>query len=86
MKTTLWATLTANGNYAQSSPDNPPKKRWKTSRHKQKQQEISLSDVRRFRKCQTQAESPKRNRKTRKVLSRGSTSLYCLRTLRTFPA
>lgn len=26
MKTTLWATLTANGNYAQSSPDNPPKK------------------------------------------------------------
>ncbi len=26
MKTVLWATLTANGNYAQSSPDNPPKK------------------------------------------------------------
>ncbi|ULL18985.1 dihydrofolate reductase [Paenibacillus sp. H1-7] len=26
MKTILWATLTANGNYAQSSPDNPPKK------------------------------------------------------------
>ncbi|WP_025690948.1 dihydrofolate reductase family protein [Paenibacillus zanthoxyli] len=26
MKTTLWATLTANGNYAQSSPENPPKK------------------------------------------------------------
>ncbi|MBD3917410.1 dihydrofolate reductase family protein [Paenibacillus sp. PR3] len=25
MKTILWATLTANGNYAQSSPDNPPK-------------------------------------------------------------
>lgn len=26
MKTTLWATLTANGNYAQSSSENPPKK------------------------------------------------------------
>lgn len=26
MKTVLWATLTANGNYAQSSPENPPKK------------------------------------------------------------
>ncbi|MDP4096371.1 dihydrofolate reductase [Paenibacillus sp. P96] len=26
MKTILWATLTANGNYAQSSPENPPKK------------------------------------------------------------
>jgi dihydrofolate reductase len=26
MKTILWATLTANGNYAQSGPDNPPKK------------------------------------------------------------
>ncbi|HZG18325.1 MAG TPA: dihydrofolate reductase [Candidatus Bathyarchaeia archaeon] len=26
MKTILWATLCANGNYAQSSPDNPPKK------------------------------------------------------------
>lgn len=26
MKTILWATLSANGNYAQSSPDNPPKK------------------------------------------------------------
>ncbi|TYP75389.1 dihydrofolate reductase family protein [Paenibacillus methanolicus] len=26
MKTILWATMTANGNYAQSSPDNPPKK------------------------------------------------------------
>jgi len=25
MKTTLWATLTANGNYAQSSASNPPK-------------------------------------------------------------
>lgn len=25
MKTILWATLSANGNYAQSSPDNPPK-------------------------------------------------------------
>jgi dihydrofolate reductase len=25
MKTTLWATLTANGNYAQSSPEHPPK-------------------------------------------------------------
>ncbi len=25
MKTILWATLTANGNYAQSSPENPPK-------------------------------------------------------------
>lgn len=25
MKTILWATLTANGNYAQSGPDNPPK-------------------------------------------------------------
>ncbi|OXM87125.1 dihydrofolate reductase family protein [Paenibacillus rigui] len=25
MKTMLWATLTANGNYAQSGPDNPPK-------------------------------------------------------------
>jgi dihydrofolate reductase len=25
MKTILWATLTANGNYAQSDPDNPPK-------------------------------------------------------------
>jgi dihydrofolate reductase len=25
MKTILWATLTANGNYAQSSPDHPPK-------------------------------------------------------------
>lgn len=25
MKTILWATLTANGNYAQSSPTNPPK-------------------------------------------------------------
>ncbi|MBB6634241.1 dihydrofolate reductase family protein [Cohnella thailandensis] len=24
MKTILWATLTANGNYAQSGPDNPP--------------------------------------------------------------
>ncbi|WP_261304314.1 dihydrofolate reductase family protein [Paenibacillus andongensis] len=26
MKTILWATLAANGNYAQSSPENPPKK------------------------------------------------------------
>lgn len=26
MKTILWATLTANGNYAQSGPSNPPKK------------------------------------------------------------
>ncbi|WP_230873963.1 hypothetical protein [Paenibacillus woosongensis] len=26
MKTILWATLTANGNYAQTSTDNPPKK------------------------------------------------------------
>lgn len=26
MKTMLWATLSANGNYAQSSPENPPKK------------------------------------------------------------
>jgi Dihydrofolate reductase len=26
MRTILWATLTANGNYAQSGPDNPPKK------------------------------------------------------------
>jgi len=26
MKTILWATLTANGNYAQSRPENPPKK------------------------------------------------------------
>ncbi|MFS0725105.1 dihydrofolate reductase family protein [Paenibacillus sp. 1P07SE] len=26
MKNILWATLTANGNYAQSSPDNPPRK------------------------------------------------------------
>ncbi|CAG7645019.1 dihydrofolate reductase family protein [Paenibacillus allorhizosphaerae] len=26
MKTVLWATLTANGNYAQSSPEHPPKK------------------------------------------------------------
>ncbi|AIQ14284.1 dihydrofolate reductase family protein [Paenibacillus durus] len=26
MKTILWATLTANGNYAQSSPTHPPKK------------------------------------------------------------
>src|SRR5258708_2019441 len=26
MKTILWATLTANGNYAQSSAENPPKK------------------------------------------------------------
>jgi dihydrofolate reductase len=26
MKTILWAALTANGNYAQSSPGNPPKK------------------------------------------------------------
>lgn len=25
MKTILWATLTANGNYAQSGPENPPK-------------------------------------------------------------
>ena len=25
MKTILWATLTANGNYAQSSAENPPK-------------------------------------------------------------
>ncbi|MDU0203990.1 dihydrofolate reductase family protein [Paenibacillus sp. MAH-36] len=25
MKTILWATLTGNGNYAQSSPNNPPK-------------------------------------------------------------
>lgn len=25
MKTLLWATLTANGNYAQSSPEHPPK-------------------------------------------------------------
>ncbi|MFB9326650.1 dihydrofolate reductase family protein [Paenibacillus aurantiacus] len=25
MKTILWATLTANGNYAQSSPENPPR-------------------------------------------------------------
>lgn len=25
MKTILWATLSANGNYAQSTPDNPPK-------------------------------------------------------------
>ncbi|MWC29178.1 dihydrofolate reductase family protein [Paenibacillus sp. MMS18-CY102] len=25
MKTILWATLTANGNYSQSSPENPPK-------------------------------------------------------------
>lgn len=34
MKTILWATLTANGNYAQSTPENPPKKKhWKTSRY-----------------------------------------------------
>ncbi|WP_159887771.1 dihydrofolate reductase family protein [Paenibacillus puerhi] len=26
MKTILWATLTANGNYAQTSTDNPPKR------------------------------------------------------------
>ncbi|MBM7566308.1 dihydrofolate reductase family protein [Paenibacillus sacheonensis] len=26
MKTIVWATLSANGNYAQSSPENPPKK------------------------------------------------------------
>jgi dihydrofolate reductase len=26
MKTILWATLTGNGNYAQSNPNNPPKK------------------------------------------------------------
>jgi len=26
MRTILWATLSANGNYAQSSPENPPKK------------------------------------------------------------
>ncbi|AET58164.1 dihydrofolate reductase-like protein [Paenibacillus terrae HPL-003] len=26
MKTILWATLSSNGNYAQSSPDNPPYK------------------------------------------------------------
>lgn len=26
MKTILWATMTANGNYAQSSPEHPPKK------------------------------------------------------------
>lgn len=26
MKTILWAALSANGNYAQSSPENPPKK------------------------------------------------------------
>lgn len=26
MKTILWATLTANGNYAQSGPENPPRK------------------------------------------------------------
>ncbi|MGO4373729.1 dihydrofolate reductase family protein [Paenibacillus sp. 2TAB19] len=26
MKTILWATLTSNGNYAQSGPENPPKK------------------------------------------------------------
>ena len=26
MKTILWATLSANGNYAQSGPENPPKK------------------------------------------------------------
>jgi dihydrofolate reductase len=26
METILWATLTTNGNYAQSSPENPPKK------------------------------------------------------------
>jgi dihydrofolate reductase len=26
MKTILWATITANGNYAQSSPEHPPKK------------------------------------------------------------
>jgi Dihydrofolate reductase len=26
MKTVLWATLTANGNYAQSGPANPPKR------------------------------------------------------------
>ncbi|WP_127529915.1 dihydrofolate reductase family protein [Paenibacillus kobensis] len=26
MKTIVWATLTANGNYAQSGPDNPPTK------------------------------------------------------------
>lgn len=26
MKTILWATLTGNGNYAQSSPNHPPKK------------------------------------------------------------
>lgn len=26
MRTILWATLSANGNYAQSGPDNPPKK------------------------------------------------------------
>ncbi|GIO16209.1 hypothetical protein J19TS2_57640 [Cohnella xylanilytica] len=25
MKTIMWATLTANGNYAQSGPENPPK-------------------------------------------------------------
>src|SRR5689334_2206534 len=25
MKTILWAALSANGNYAQSSPENPPK-------------------------------------------------------------
>lgn len=27
MKTILWATLTANGNYSQSSPENPPKRK-----------------------------------------------------------
>lgn len=26
MKTILWATLTANGNYAQSTPDHPPQR------------------------------------------------------------
>lgn len=26
MKTILWATLTANGNYAQSGPENPPRR------------------------------------------------------------
>ncbi|MBD2870862.1 dihydrofolate reductase family protein [Paenibacillus arenilitoris] len=26
MKTMIWATLTANGNYAQSGPENPPRK------------------------------------------------------------
>jgi len=26
MKTTLWATLTANGNYARSTPEHPPKR------------------------------------------------------------